>query len=304
MISPRLRNAICDCGEDLAALAAATGVDEAKLRNFMNSSLPELDLASAEKLAHHLGLLLQWCVRLDPAWLVPDMIPEGTQPLGFTNFPKIDLNEALTQQADVNNPQPPQRHVERPDDGPAAVCIQPSLAKVLRDAESTEGDAAAPPASPRPPQRLSDDASAGDSANRLHGGDVAPPASPERHVEDQDDDGPFAVCIQPSLTAVLRGEVSKAMDAVSRDDITEATGASHSILDSLLAEDGSSVPLAIADRLAEIFGFRLVEPKSPPHDSAKRSDPSTPSARHDFDVDTNPPKRSPDKPHDFEVDQW
>jgi hypothetical protein len=282
MISPRLRNAICDCGEDLATLAAATGVDEAKLRNFMNSSLPELDLASAEKLAHHLGLLLQWCVRLDPAWLVPDMIPEGTQPLGFTNFPKIDLNEALTQQADVNAAQPPQRHVERPDDGPAAVCIQPSLTKVLRDAESAQGD----------------------SPNRLHGGDVAPPASPERHVEDQDDDGPFAVCIQPSLTAVLRGEVSKAMDAVSRDDITEATGASHSILDSLLAEDGSSVPLAIADRLAEIFGFRLVEPKSPPHDSAKRSDPSTPSARHDFDVDTNPPKRSPDKPHDFEVDQW
>ena len=79
MISPRLRNAICDCGEDLAALAAAAGVDEAKLRNFMNSSLPELDLASAEKLANHLGLLLQWCVRLDPAWLVPDMIPEGTR---------------------------------------------------------------------------------------------------------------------------------------------------------------------------------------------------------------------------------
>jgi hypothetical protein len=283
MISPRLRNAICDCGEDLAALAAAAGVDEAKLRNFMNSSLPELDLASAEKLANHLGLLLQWCVRLDPAWLVPDMIPEGTQPLGFTNFPKIDLNEALTQQADVKAAQPPPRHVERPDDGPAAVCIQPSLTKVLRDAESAEGD----------------------SANRLHGGDVAPPASPERHVEDQDDDGPFAVCIQPSLTAVLRGEVSKAMDAVSRDDITEATGASHSILDSLLAEDGSSVPLAIADRLAEIFGFRLVEPKSPQEGgSAKRSTGVPPNASHDFEVDTKPPKRSPEQPHDFEVDQW
>jgi hypothetical protein len=283
MISPRLRNAICDCGEDLAALAAAAGVDEAKLRNFMNSSLPELDLASAEKLANHLGLLLQWCVRLDPAWLVPDMIPEGTQPLGFTNFPKIDLNEALTQQVDVKAAQPPPRHVERPDDGPAAVCIQPSLTKVLRDAESAEGD----------------------SANRLHGGDVAPPASPERHVEDQDDDGPFAVCIQPSLTAVLRGEVSKAMDAVSRDDITEATGASHSILDSLLAEDGSSVPLAIADRLAEIFGFRLVEPKSPQEGgSAKRSTGVPPNASHDFEVDTKPPKRSPEQRHDFEVDQW
>lgn len=264
-------------------MAAAAGVDEAKLRNFMNSSLPELDLASAEKLANHLGLLLQWCVRLDPAWLVPDMIPEGTQPLGFTNFPKIDLNEAVTQQVDVNNPQPPQRHVERPDDGPAAVCIQPSLTKVLRDAESAQGD----------------------SPNRLHGGDVAPPASPERHVEDQDDDGPFAVCIQPSLTAVLRGEVSKAMDAVSRDDITEATGASHSILDSLLAEDGSSVPLAIADRLAEIFGFRLVEPKSPQEGgSAKRSTGVPPNASHDFEVDTKPPKRSPDQHHDFEVDQW
>ncbi len=264
-------------------MAAATGVDEAKLRNFMNSSLPELDLASAEKLANHLGLLLQWCVRLDPAWLVPDMIPEGTQPLGFTNFPKIDLNEALTQQVDVNAAQPPQRHVERPDDGPAAVCIQPSLTKVLRDAESAEGD----------------------SANRLHGGDVAPPANPERHVEDQDDDGPFAVCIQPSLTAVLRGEVSKAMDAVSRDDITEATGASHSILDSLLAEDGSSVPLAIADRLAEIFGFRLVEPKSPQEGgSAKRSTGVPPNASHDFEVDTKPPKRSPEQRHDFEVDQW
>ena len=264
-------------------MAAAAGVDEAKLRNFMNSSLPELDLASAEKLANHLGLLLQWCVRLDPAWLVPDMIPEGTQPLGFTNFPKIDLNEALTQQVDVKAAQPPPRHVERPDDGPAAVCIQPSLTKVLRDAESAEGD----------------------SANRLHGGDVAPPASPERHVEDQDDDGPFAVCIQPSLTAVLRGEVSKAMDAVSRDDITEATGASHSILDSLLAEDGSSVPLAIADRLAEIFGFRLVEPKSPQEGgSAKRSTGVPPNASHDFEVDTKPPKRSPEQRHDFEVDQW
>ena len=263
-------------------MAAAAGVDEAKLRNFMNSSLPDLDLASAEKLAHHLGLLLQWCVRLDPAWLVPDMIPEGTQPLGFTNFPKIDLNEALTQQADVNNPQPPQRHVERPDDGPAAVCIQPSLVKVLRDAESAQGDA----------------------VNRLHGGDVAPPASPERHVEDQDDDGPFAVCIQPSLTAVLRGEVSKAMDAVSRDDITEATGASHSILDSLLAEDGGSVPLAIADRLAEIFGFRLVAPKSPRGGTAKRPEGGPPNASHDFEVDTTSPKRPPGQPHDFEVDQW
>lgn len=285
-------------------MAAAAGVDEAKLRNFMNSSLPDLDLASAERLAHHLGLLLQWCVRLDPAWLVPDMIPEGTQPLGFTNFPKIDLNEAVTQQADINNPQPPQRHVERPDDGPAAVCIQPSLVKVLRAGESAEGDAAAPQGSPQQPHRLADDPSAGDAVNRLHGGDVAPPADPERHVEDQDDDGPFAVCIQPSLTAVLRGEVSKAMDAVSRDDITDATGASHSILDSLLAEDGSSVPLAIADRLAEIFGFRLVEPKSPPDGPAKRSDPSRPSTRHDFDVDTTPPKRPTDKPHDFEVDQW
>ena len=156
MISQTLKVAVRDHQMSMRELAQNTGVDENVLQGFLTEEEPALDLATAEKLARHFGMVLPWCFRLEEQSLVSDF---------------------------------------------------------------SERD------------------------------------------ETQDEAGAFAIGIEPALTAILKRQLDFAIKSgADVGEIATASGASQVVLDAVLAENGKGVPISVADRLATLFGLRLVLP--------------------------------------------